>query len=82
MKEKFSSQFFFAYRRVSTQKQGVEGVSLEAQERILREYAKRRHSAHWYTCNERMRFRRLPLWMVLGHWHSGHGGPSFVFLAG
>jgi hypothetical protein len=26
-----------------------------------------------------MRLRRLPFRMLLGHWHSGHGGPSFVF---
>jgi len=26
-----------------------------------------------------MRLRRLPFRMVLGQWHSGHGGPCFVF---
>jgi DNA invertase Pin-like site-specific DNA recombinase len=34
-------KILFAYTRVSTQKQGVEGVSLEAQQRAIREYAQR-----------------------------------------
>jgi len=38
----------FAYTRVSTQKQGVEGVSLEAQQRGIRDYADR----HGLTINQ------------------------------
>lgn len=34
---------FIAYTRVSTQKQGIEGVSLVEQRRAIESYARRRH---------------------------------------
>lgn len=43
-------KLFFAYTRVSLPRQGVEGVSLEAQQRAIREYATRHalHISQWF----------------------------------
>ena len=67
MKEKLISQLFFAYTRVSTQKQGVEGVSLEAQERIIREYAKRNNLAisRWFQERETAAKRGRPIFLQM-----------------
>ena len=49
-----NSRLFFAYTRVSTQKQGVEGVSLEAQQHAIQEYAARLGFTvtHWFEERE------------------------------
>lgn len=63
MQKSLIGQLFFAYTRVSTQKQGVEGVSLEAQERAIREYA-RRHSlsiCQWFEERETAAKRGRPV---------------------
>src|SRR6267143_7092955 len=60
---KSTRKLFFAYTRVSTQKQGVEGVSLEAQQRAIREYAAR-HAldiSRWFEERETAAKRGRPI---------------------
>jgi len=62
-----NSRLFFAYTRVSTQKQGVEGVSLEAQKRAIQEYAARLGLAisHWYEERETAAKRGRPIFLEM-----------------
>jgi site-specific DNA recombinase len=67
MEKKSLSKFFFAYTRVSTQKQGVEGVSLEAQQRAIREYAQRNglSVAQWFEERETAAKRGRPVFLQM-----------------
>jgi site-specific DNA recombinase len=60
-----NSRLFFAYTRVSTQKQGVEGVSLEAQHRAIQEYAARFGFTvtHWFEERETAAKRGRPIFL-------------------
>src|SRR6266849_3970867 len=60
-----NSRLFFAYTRVSTQKQGVEGVSLEAQQRAIQEYAARLGFTvtHWFEERETAAKRGRPIFL-------------------
>lgn len=67
MEKKHLSQLFFAYTRVSTQKQGVEGASLEAQQRAIREYATRNGLAiaRWFEERETAAKRGRPVFLQM-----------------
>jgi len=66
-KKQYKTALFFAYTRVSTQKQGVEGASLEAQQRAIRDYAQRNGLAvtQWFEERQTAAKRGRPVFLQM-----------------
>lgn len=67
MPKNLESQCFFGYIRVSTPKQGIEGVSLEAQKRAIEEYALRYGLpiSQWFEERETAAKRGRPVFLQM-----------------